>query len=306
MKVFLTGGTGYVGSAVLAEVLAQGHEVVAHARSQGSAARLSQAGARPELGDLGDRAWLTEQVRGVDAVVHTASPSDATSAALDAAVLDAVLPALAGSDRPYVHTGGLWVHGSGDHLTEDSPLDPPPIVAWRPATLVRVRAAADDGVRSVVVAPANVYGAGGGLPALLLGGPTTDGDAPALLHPGGGQHFSTVHVADLAALFALAMAQAPAGSYYLGAAAEAPTVQEIAEVASRVRGLEGRTAPEPEDATRARLGPLAAALLLDQQVDASRARSLGWTPSRPPLLEDLATGSYAPLAVGAGAQGVRR
>ncbi len=303
MKVFLTGGTGYIGSAVLAEVLAQGHEVVAHARSTGSASHLTQAGAHPVVGDLGDRGWLTEQVDGVDAVVHAASPNDATSAALDAAVLDAVLPALAGTGRPYVHTGGVWIHGSGAHITEDSPLDPPPIVAWRPAALARVRAAADDGVRSVVVAPANVYGAGGGLPALVLGGPTTGGDAPALLVPGGPQHFSSVHVADLADLFALALTEAPAGSYLIGAGPESPTVQEIAEVASRVRGLEGRTAAETEEATRARLGPLAAALLLDQQIDATRARSLGWTPNRPSLLADLATGSYAPLAAGGGAQG---
>ena len=273
--------------------------MVGHARSRGSADALALAGARPALGELTDRGWLTAQVADADAVVHAASPNDATSAVLDAAVLDAVLPALAGSDRPFVCTAGDWVHGSGTAITEDTPMAPPPIVAWRPAAVARVRASAEDGVRSVVVSPGNVYGAGGGLPALLAAGPTTGGPEPALVHPGGPQHFANVHREDLAEFYALALTRAPAGSYYVVANDVSPTLAEIAEVASRVRGLGGATLGEDERATRDRLGPLADALLLDQQVDPARALALGWAPSRPGLLATVADGSYAASPAGA-------
>jgi hypothetical protein len=77
------------------------------------------------LGDLTDSSWLRAQLSDLDGFVHTASPNDATSAALDAAVLDAVLPALAGTPTVYVHTAGTWIHGDGYNITEDSPFLPP-------------------------------------------------------------------------------------------------------------------------------------------------------------------------------------
>jgi nucleoside-diphosphate-sugar epimerase len=288
MNVLLTGATGYLGSAVLARLLSDGHEVVAHARSAESAARLAP-GALPAIGDLTDADWLRQLADRSDAVIHTASPNDATSRALDTAFLDAVLPVLAGSDRPLVHTGGTWIHGSAAAIDETTPVDPPPIVAWRPAVLDRVRAAASDAIRTVVISPANLYGDGGGIPVMLAGGPTTGDSDPALLVVGGEQHFANVHRADIAALYALALTDAPAGSYYLGANQVSPTMAAIAAVASHARGLEGRTAPEPVQQSRQRLGPLADAVLLDAQINCRRAHELGWRPAAPSLLDELAT-----------------
>lgn len=288
MKVFLTGGTGYVGSAVLARLLSDGHEVVAHARSAESADRLLP-GAVPAIGELTDVGWLREHVDHSDGVIHTASPNDATSGAFDTAVLDAVLPTLAGSDRPLVYTGGTWIHGSGSGINEDTPFDPPSMVAWRPAVLDRVRSAASDGIRTTVIAPANVYGDGGGIPAMLAYGPTTDDRDPALLVVGGDQRFANVHRADIAALYALALTEAPAGSSYLGANRDSPTMTEIATAVSVARGLDGRIVPEPLEQSRQRLGPFTDAVLIDAQIDSQRAHDLGWRPSGPSLLDDLAT-----------------
>ncbi len=293
MKVFLTGGTGYLGGAILAELVAHGHQVLAHARSDTAAAQLASMGIDPVTGDLADTGWLTGRLSGVEGMIHSASPNDATSASVDNAVLDAALPAFAGTDRPYVHTGGSWIHGSGSAITEAAPADPPPVVAWRPGVLDRVRGAADSGVRSCVVAPANLYGNAGGLPALIIAGPTTGGDSPALLYPGADQRFANVYTGDIAAMFRLALETAPPGSYYLAANADAPTMATVAARASRLRGLDGRAVPEPAEDTRSRLGPLTDPLLLDQQIDASHAHELGWHPTGPSLLDELAEASYA-------------
>jgi nucleoside-diphosphate-sugar epimerase len=118
-----------------------------------------------------------------------------------------------------VPTGGTWVHGSGDLITEDSPIDPPPIVAWCPAVLQRLRAAAGDGIRTVVVAPANLYGASAGIPALLRSAPTTDEPEPAVLHVGNAnQRFVNVHRDDIATLYAF-----PYGKQMPGPTTWAPT-----------------------------------------------------------------------------------
>jgi nucleoside-diphosphate-sugar epimerase len=292
MDVFLTGGTGLVGSAVLRALLADGHTVSALARSDASATALSDAGATVVRGDLGDPAGLAAAARRADAVVHTGTPGDATSAQVDAGVIDAVLGALAGTGKPYVHTSGVWVHGSGE-VDEDTPFDPPQLTAWRLPLDARVRAAAADGVRSVVIAPGIVHGSGAGLPSLVRSGPRTDDGA--LLLPGSGeQHWTTVHADDLGRLYVLALERAEAGSYYLGVSGSNPTVREIGEAADRGAGGEGRVAGSSDEETQDRLGPLAGAFLLDQQAAGTRARSeLGWEPTGPTLVDDLTSGSYA-------------
>jgi nucleoside-diphosphate-sugar epimerase len=292
MNVFLTGGTGLVGSAVLRALLADGHTVSALARSDASAAALSEAGATVVRGDLGDPAGLAVAAGEADAVVHTGTPGDATSAEVDAGVIDAVLGALAGTGKPYVHTSGVWVHGSGE-VEEETPFAPPQLTTWRLPLDARVRAAAADGVRSVVIAPGIVHGSGAGLPALVRSGPRTDDGALQL--PGSGdQHWTTVHADDLGRLYVLALERAEAGSYYLGVSGSNPTVREIGEAADRGAGGEGRVVGSSDAQTEARLGPLAGALLLDQQSSGARAKTeLGWEPTGPTLVDDLTSGSYA-------------
>ena len=254
MNPFVAGGTGSPGSAVTAALRADGHTVRAHVRSIASAGRLP-AGAGPVADDPGDAAWLRARTDESDGVVHAASPNDATIGSFDDALPGVALSALAGSDRPLVYTGGTRVHCLGNPIAEESPVNPPPMAARRQAILQRLQTAAAGGLRTVVIAPANVYGAGAGIPAMPHGDPTTGGPEPAPLYAGNGKHrFASVHRDAIATLYAPGVRSAPAGSYNLGANAHSPTMTELATAASRSRGLNGRIAAEPEPDSRARPG----------------------------------------------------
>lgn len=300
MKVLLTGGTGFVGSAVLAALTTRGHRVTALVRSEGSARTVEAAGATAVVADLTDTAALAALLEDADAAVHAAAASDGTSPAIDASVVDAVLATFDGTARPFVHTSGIWVYGSGDAIAEDSPLDPPAIVAWRLPIEERLLAAVARGrVVASVVVPGIVYGHGAGIPGIVAGAPRGEGpDGASLTLVGSGtQRWATVHVDDLAELYVLAVEQGLTGRL-LGAAGDSVSVVDLTRAASRAAGLGGAVGPESDDATRERLGtPFADALLLDQGVaDVTRSLALGWNPRRPSLVEELETGSYAPAA----------
>ena len=151
------------------------------------------------------------------------------------------------------------------------------------------------GVKTSIVAPGIVFGNGGGIPNLIVDAPRGSGVAPALELIGSGeQHWTTVFVDDLAELYVLAFDLAPAGSYYIGASGQNPTVRELGEAAAQAAGLDGRVTPSSVDAAHERLGEaFADALLLDQQATGSSARiDLGWEPNGPSLVEELRSGSY--------------
>jgi nucleoside-diphosphate-sugar epimerase len=278
MQVFLTGASGYIGSAVLRALVAAGHEVTALVRSDEKAQHVRGAGGAAVVGDLTDTATVAPLVDGADAVVHTASAED-----VDPALVEVVLGAFAGSSRPFVHTGGVFTFGASDHITEESPVAPPALTAWRGANEHRVRTS---DVRTTVIAPGIVYGHGAGIPTMFVG----DGEHPVRLVGDGTQHWTTVHVDDLADLYVLALERAEQDGYLVADDGRAPTVRDLAEAGAHGSPVEAESA----EASRERLGhDYADALLLDQRADAARARSLGWAPSRVALVDDLATGSYA-------------
>lgn len=286
MRVLLTGAAGYVGSAVLEALVAGGHEVLGLVRDPDRAGAVRERGGSPVVGDITDAARVRELAAGADGVVHLASPGDATSAEAEDTLVTAVLAALGGTDKPFVSTAGIWDHGSGGELTEASPFRAPRITAWRPEVTRRVLAAA--GVRTAVISPALVYGRGGGLLPVITGGPRRGGDEQALTVLGDGeQHWATVHVDDLAALYVLVLEKAPAGTYLIGASGVNPTVREITVAASRAAGLGGRVEPEGPAGTVERLGLLGEALLLDQRASGAAARQLGWQPTHPTPLEHV-------------------
>ncbi|MFF8883533.1 NAD-dependent epimerase/dehydratase family protein [Streptomyces flaveolus] len=288
MRVLLTGGTGYIGASVLDRLVSRGHQVTAVVRSAEKADLVRDRGAEPAITDLTDGNALEELAAAADGVIHVASPGDETSATVDEIAVMSFLRALRNTDRPFVHTTGVWVHGSGSAITESTAMNAPRLTAWRVPLAQLVREA--QGVRTSVIAPAVVYGKGGGLLNLVAAGPRTAGNAPALTMVGpGDQHWSTVHVDDLAELYVLALEKAPAGSYFLGASGVNPTVQELTEAVSRSVGLAGRVEAEPVMQTLDRLGLLGEALLLDQQASGETARRvLGWSPQGPSVLDDIA------------------
>ena len=285
MDVLLTGATGYIGAVVLAQLLQAGHSVTAAVRSERAAEQVTAAGATAVQGSLTNRGWLVEQLRGVDGAIHTASPGDATSPAFDRAVIAAVVEAFDGTTKPYVHTSGLWIYGSGDALTEDGPLNPPSLTQWRPA--VEAEVLNSDLVASIVV-PGVVYGHRGGLPNLIVDAPR-DGSGRTVLIGDGSQHWGVVHVDDVAALYLAVLGSGRALGRVLAVTDENPTVRDLAEANG------GDAVAEPVERTRARLGEaFADALLLDQQfVLGRKGLELGWSPQGPTLIEDLGEGSYA-------------
>ena len=275
MNIFLTGATGYLGSALRSTFTSAGHEVTSLVRDPAKAATIPGA----VVGDMRDRETVRRLAAAADAVVATATPGDESSAAADTDFVDAVLAGLA-PGRTFLRTGGSWVHGSGDDITEETPLDPPALVAWRLPLDARVLAA--PGIRSMLIEPGIVYGHGGGIPNLVVAG---DG---RLIGPGT-QHWCTIHVDDLTALYLAVLERGTTGARYLAVSGDNPTVREIGEAAH------GRVEPEDPAATVARLGDFGAALLLDQQAGGGRARQeLSWKPTRPSLVEEIGAGGYAP------------
>jgi nucleoside-diphosphate-sugar epimerase len=285
MNVLLAGATGFIGSGVLRALLSAGHDVTALVRSDVSAETVRAAGATPALGSLDSLDLVRELAAGADAVIDATSPASAAEAD---AFATAVLEGLGARDATFIRTGGAWVHGAGDAVTEDTPRDAPAIVAWRAPVDARMLAA--PGVRSMLIEPGVVYGYGAGIPNTIVGSPVVDG-ALTLIGPGD-QHWTTVHVDDLAALYLAVLERGAAGETYLGVGGANPTVRELGEAASRALGLEGRVIPETPADTVARLGDFGAALLVSQQADGAKARGLGWTPGRASLDALIEAGEY--------------
>jgi nucleoside-diphosphate-sugar epimerase len=212
-------------------------------------------------------------------------------------LVDAALEAFAGTGKPYIHISGAWIYGANTSIDEESPMNAPAMVSWKEPIDRRVLAATD--VRGVVIASSVAYGDGaGGIPGLLLGSPRDDAGNLIMLGTGE-QHWSTVHVADLAEFFRRALEDDSAHGYYVVGDGSNPTVAELTAAAAVAAGAPGAV-PGSDDEARARLGDyFAEVLLLDQGSDAAKARAeLDWRPSHPRLVEEFRHGSYHTVSAG--------
>lgn len=291
MKVVLTGATGFIGSHILTELQEHGHDVTALVREDAQANVVGARGATPAVVDLYDRPAVASLLGDADAAIHTASPGDATSANLDSAVVDAVTSVFAGTGKPYLQISGLWVYGANTAITEQSAYQAPALVSWKEAIERRVFGARD--MRGVVIVSSVAYGdGGGGVPGVLLGSPRDDAGNLIMLGTGQ-QHWSNVHVADLADFFRRVLEDDSARGRYVVGNGLNPSVAELTSAAAVAVGAPGAV-PGSDAEARARLGDyFAEVLLLDQGTDAARARTeLGWQPTRPSLTEEFRNGSY--------------
>jgi len=290
MRIFLTGATGYFGSAIADRLLAAGHAVHGLARSDRAERALAARGVVPVRGDLRDVRVLGAAARAADGVIHAATTNGPDNPEADAAARRAILDALAGTDRPFVYTSSVWILGPshGRVLDDDTSPDAHGHGAWRIPGEREVTEAA--GVRGVVLRPAMGYGRGGCelvswrvQEARELGVARTVGD--------GDNRWPLVHVDDVAAAYVAALERAPGGAR-LTLAASAPTQREIMALAARAAGV-ARVEAWPLADARAELGTLADALAMDQQVDVTRTRVLlGWEPRGADLATELASGDY--------------
>jgi nucleoside-diphosphate-sugar epimerase len=291
MKVALTGATGFIGSHVLTELHERGHEVTALVRDEARADTVAARGATAAVVDLYDRPAVASLLSKVDGAIHTASPGDATTADLDSAMADAAIEAFAGTGKPYIEISGLWVYGDNTSITEQSPFHAPALVAWKEPIERRVLGARD--MRAVVIVSSTAYGDGGGaIPGALLGSPRDDAGNLIMIGTGR-QHWSMVHVADLADFFRRVLEDDSARGRYVIGNGVSSTVAELTEAAAVAVGAPGAV-PGSDEEARARLGDnFAEVLLLDQGTDAAKARTeLDWSPSHPALVDELRHGSY--------------
>jgi nucleoside-diphosphate-sugar epimerase len=286
MKVFITGGTGYIGQATITALRASGHDVVALARSDQAAQRLELLGAEPVAGDLADTDTLRDAAEHADAAIHLAQDYTTDTAAADLGAAMAIQRGL--GSRPYVHTGGAWVYGNTNGVVDETaPQSPPPLTSWRPGNEQRVLARAADGGHPVLVIPGTVYGRGGGLIAAFLGTAARTGSAHYI--GAGDNYWTVVHVDDLAELYVAALS-APAGAAYIGVDdTQSPTMRQIAEAVSIGANRPGTASSVTLEQARQEFGPFADAFSLSQRLTAARARQeLNWTPQRHDALSEFA------------------
>ena len=293
MKVFVTGPTGHLGSAVTEVLKEKGHHVVGLARDEEAVAVLTSRNVEPVLGDLSDARLLADQAARAEGVIHVAVTGDEHQAEVDVAATTSMLDALGGTGSPYVHTSGGWVLGNTGPgpVDEDAPIAVAETIAWRAPLERTVRAAADRGVRPVVIRPAIMFGHGRGLPAIYVDWARQRGVGRCI---GDGENrWTYVHVDDLAELYCLALEHAPAGTLLNGSSGETLAQSELARAADRAAGGEGNFEPWPLIQARETLGVLADALALDQNISGDRARhTLGWSPTRLGVAEEIEHGSY--------------
>lgn len=282
MKIFLTGGSGYIGRATIGELVRLGHTVEALARSERAERTVVAAGATAVRGGLTDLDVLNHAASRAEAVIHLAQ---ATTGQEDLAAATAMQDGVGGGT--YVHTGGSWVYGDTDGVQDETaPWNPPAVVAWRKAVEDAVLARADDGGRPVVVQPGLLYGGDNRLIDLFFVQPGKAGGAIPYIGDGG-NHWALIHLDDLARLYAAVLA-APGGSVYLGVCGTNPTAKAVAEACAHACGLEGKTVSLTLEQARAQMGPIADAFALDQQLTSAKARrELGWTPVHTDPLSDL-------------------
>ncbi len=307
MRVFVTGASGWIGSAVVPELIGAGHEVTGLARSDASAAALAAAGAQVQRGTLDDLDRLRKAAAASDGVIHLAFKHDIAfsgdfqgAADADRRAVETFGEALAGSDRPFVIASGTLGLAPGRVATErDGRGTDPAVAAWgsgpetRRATAELTLSFASRRVRSSVVRlPPTVHGDGdNGFMAALVGIARAKGVSGYI--GDGSNRWPAVHRLDAAHLFRLAVEQAPAGSVLHAIADEGVPVREIAEVIGRHLGLPV-VAISPEDAGE-HFTWLAGFLATDSPASSTLTRELlGWQPTHPGLIDDLEKGHYFP------------
>ena len=288
MQVFITGGTGNIGSAVVAELLAHDHDVTVLARSAASAAAAQAAGAAVIRGDLADLDVIRTATENSEGIIHLAFGNDfstpqalASNIAAETAAIDTIGEALTGSDRPFVIVSGTPA-AAGRPSVETDPLPTGGPVGGRSVTVARALGLADRGVRTAAVRlPRTVHkNGGGGFAGLLTQAARQTGVAG---YPGTGtQRWPAVHSLDAAVLFRLVLERAAPGTAWHAVADEGDAVRDIATVIGRKLGLEVHQVPTES------FGPIGPVFAADQPASSAFTRAeLGWTPSQLSLLDDL-------------------
>jgi nucleoside-diphosphate-sugar epimerase len=295
VRIFVTGATGFIGSAVVTELIGAGHQVIGLARSDEAVAALASAGADPHRGSLEDLDSLRAGAAAADGVIHTAFVHDFArlheSGGIDLRAVETLGAALEGSGKPLIITSGTALVTPGRTATEEDASDPAGAGSHRAPSEHAALALAGRGVRSAVVRfPPTVHGEGdhGFVPVLIdvarsRGVSAYVGD--------GTNRWAAVHRLDAAHLFRLAVESAPAGSVLHGVGEEGVPTREIAEIIGRHLDVPV-TSISADDAVE-HLGWIGRFFAVDVPASSALTQErLGWSPVRPRLIEDLEAGHY--------------
>ncbi len=288
MKIFVTGGTGYVGNAVVAALCRAGHDVSALTRSRDRARLVERFGAKAVEGNIAHPETFSAVIKVTDAVIHTAAEASADAGVVDRRLVEYLLDAVAQSDglRRLIYTSGVWVLGeTGGKFVDEaaSTQHAAAMVAWRPAVEALIDNGMARGITAWTIRPGIVYGGSGGVTAMMFTSAEKEGAVRIVGE--GRNHWAMVHRDDLADLYVRVVEQAPAGHIFNATDGSRLTVRTIAEVLSRAAGCGGKVIPTPLAEARKGMGPYADALALDQQVSGVLAeRLLGWEPKHRSLV----------------------
>jgi nucleoside-diphosphate-sugar epimerase len=281
MKIFLTGATGYIGSAVLDAALRANHQITALVRTPQAVDVLASRGVTPVLGDLGAVKSYRAAAEAQDAYIHAAADSSPKREEVDRKALDTLM-ALASaraksSPVSFVYTSGIWVLGSNAQpMDETAQPNPGQLLGWRPAHEQLILQAAGPNLRTAVIRPGVVYGGNRGIVSDLLKNAL---NGLIRVIGTGENHWPLVYNRDLADLYVRVAAMPAASGLYHANDEGDETVNAIVE------GIVGHLSMSPDvrhvplEEARKKLGTYADALALDQRVRGPRARALGWSPT---------------------------
>jgi nucleoside-diphosphate-sugar epimerase len=283
MRIFLTGATGYIGSAVLDAFVRNGHDVAALVRTPGKAEQVSHRAVHAVVGDLARPETYAAAAEECDVIVHAAMDASKNGPAVDRVAIDTLVGSAsrradAGLPAVVIYTSGLWVLGNTTApADEDAPIAPPELARWRPDHEHRVLSAArGKALRAIVLRPGVVYGGARGIIGDLL----KDALNGLVRVVGTGQnHWPCIYERDLADLYVrLATHPDAMGTFHANDEAD-ECVDDIVDAIARHTKMRPDVRHVPIDEARAKLGRYADALALDQIVRSPRARALGWTPT---------------------------
>jgi nucleoside-diphosphate-sugar epimerase len=280
MNVFMTGGTGYLGSAIVRALHAGGHRVTSLARSDASREALAAAGVAAVRGDLGEPGSYAAEMARSDAVIHAAQEYGPRSADIDALAVEQMLAAARdGAPVVCIYTSGSYVLGEAAAPADErsSTEQPAAIVAWRVPHERRVLEATTDEVATAVIRPGTVWGGTGGTIGRFFA--TAERDGAVQIVGDGANHWSTAHRDDAAMLYRLVIEERARGIFHAVDGEPTPVI-EIARAAGEAAGHGGAVRTIPLDEARKKLGSYADALVLDGRVYGRRSTELGWVPVR--------------------------
>jgi nucleoside-diphosphate-sugar epimerase len=287
MRIFLTGATGYIGTAVLDALVRGGHDVTALVRNNEKARMVAKRGAHPVIGNLAEPDSYRGAADAQDGYVHAAYDSRSgqgpaiEKTALEAIIAAAKRPRTSGASTPatrfIIYTSGVWILGqTPEPATEDAPINPIATASFRPAHELLVLDAAGDSLRTIVVRPGVVYGRGDGIVGDIF---KAASNGLVRVVGDGNNHWPLVYDRDLADLYARLAANDKASGIYHANDEGDERVNDIVGAIKPYLPVKPDVRYVPIDEARHKMGAYADALALDQKVRSPRARALGWTPT---------------------------